>query len=58
MNKIDKKPAWKLRADDFSKSKVHAPQDWRFQMFFEYLVLALVITWHQNVKMKQNLLRL
>ena len=40
MNKIDKKPPWKLRAGDFSKSKVHAPQDWRFQMFFEYLRIS------------------
>lgn len=40
MDKIDKKPSWKLRAEDFSKSKVHAPQDWRFQMFFEYLRIS------------------
>ena len=40
MSKIDKKPSWKLRAGDFSKSKVHAPQDWRFQMFFEYLRIS------------------
>lgn len=40
MSKIDKKPPWKLRAGDFSKSKAHAPQDWRFQMFFEYLRIS------------------
>jgi len=40
MNRIEKKPPWKLRAGDFSKSKVHAPQDWRFQMFFEYLRIS------------------
>ena len=40
MSKIDKKPSWKLRAGDFSKSKAHAPQDWRFQMFFEYLRIS------------------
>ena len=40
MNKIDKKPPWKRRSGDFSKSKAHAPQDWRFQMFFEYLRIS------------------
>lgn len=40
MEKKDKKPPWKLRARDFSQSKLHAPQDWRFQMFFEYLRIS------------------
>ena len=28
---------WQLQASDFTKRRVYAKQDWRFQMFFEYL---------------------
>ena len=31
---------WKLKGPDFSKKKVHAAQDWRFQMLFEYLRIS------------------
>ncbi len=31
---------WKLKGQDFSKKKVHAAQDWRFQMLFEYLRIS------------------
>lgn len=31
---------WHLKARDFGGSKVHAEQDWRFQMFFEYLRIS------------------
>ena len=31
---------WQLHARDFTKKQVYAKQDWRFQMFFEYLRLS------------------
>lgn len=31
---------WHLRASDFDKPKLHAKQDWRFLMFFEYLRIS------------------
>ena len=31
---------WQLKARDFGTKKVHAEQDWRFQMFFEYLRIS------------------
>lgn len=40
---MEKKPIkkpWKLRASDFSMPKIYAEQDWRFQMFFEYLRIS------------------
>lgn len=40
MQSTQNKQAWKLRAGDFSKKSVHAAQDWRFQMFFEYLRIS------------------
>ncbi len=35
----DRKP-WQLKAKDFGTSKVYAEQDWRFQLFFEYLRIS------------------
>jgi len=35
-----KRQAWNLRSGDFSKKSAHAAQDWRFQMFFEYLRIS------------------
>lgn len=40
MEKLSNKPAWKLKASDFSMPKIHAQQDWRFQMLFEYLRIS------------------
>lgn len=40
MHKKPNKQPWSLQAKDFSQSKLHAPQDWRFQMFFEYLRIS------------------
>ena len=31
---------WNLQAKDFNKRKAYAAQDWRFQMFFEYLRIS------------------
>ena len=31
---------WHLKAQDFKKKRVYASQDWRFQMFFEYLRIS------------------
>ena len=31
---------WQLHVRDFTKKQVYAKQDWRFQMFFEYLRLS------------------
>jgi hypothetical protein len=31
---------WNLQAKDFTKKRTYAAQDWRFQMFFEYLRLS------------------
>ncbi|MCX7075409.1 MAG: hypothetical protein NTZ45_01345, partial [Methylococcales bacterium] len=31
---------WHLKAQDFKKKRVYAPQNWRFQMFFEYLRIS------------------
>lgn len=31
---------WHLQPKDFTKKKVYAAQDWRFQMFFQYLRLS------------------
>ncbi len=40
MQNEPKKAPWKLRGGDFSKKKIHAQQDWRFQMLFEYLRIS------------------
>lgn len=31
---------WDLTGNDFTKKRVYAPQNWRFQMFFEYLRIS------------------
>ena len=40
MQPTKKTAPWKLKGQDFSKKKVHAAQDWRFQMLFEYLRIS------------------
>ena len=40
MQNEPKNAPWKLKSRDFSKRKIHAPQDWRFQMLFEYLRIS------------------
>jgi hypothetical protein len=40
MQKDPQKASWRLKASDFSKKTIHAEQDWRFQMFFEYLRIS------------------
>jgi len=40
MQPTKKTAPWKLKGQDFSKKKVHAAQDWRFQMLFEFLRIS------------------
>ncbi|MFZ6755389.1 hypothetical protein ACO0KY_18675 [Undibacterium sp. Dicai25W] len=47
-----KREAWHLKSDDFDRKKRHAKQDWRFQMYFEYLRISpsyLLATQCENV---------
>lgn len=49
-----KKP-WQLRASDFSMPKIYAEQDWRFQMFFEYLRISPSYALANQLKNEQAL---
>jgi len=40
MKPTRKREIWHLKARDFDSGKAHAAQDWRFQMFFEYLRIS------------------
>lgn len=40
MKQRPERQPWQLQAKDFTKKRVYAKQDWRFQMFFEYLRLS------------------
>lgn len=53
-NKSIKKP-WQLRASDFSMPKIYAEQDWRFQMFFEYLRISPSYALANELKNEQAL---
>lgn len=53
-NKPIKKP-WQLRASDFSMPKLYADQDWRFQMFFEYLRISPSYALASELKNEQAL---
>ncbi len=52
--KTIKKP-WQLRASDFSMPKIYAEQDWRFQMFFEYLRISPSYALANELKNEQAL---
>ena len=55
---MDKKPIkkpWQLRASDFSMPKIYADQDWRFQMFFEYLRISPSYALANELKNEQAL---
>ena len=55
---MEKKPIkkpWQLRASDFSMPKIHAEQDWRFQMFFEYLRISPSYALANELKNEQAL---
>jgi hypothetical protein len=49
-----KKP-WQLIASDFSMPKIYADQDWRFQMFFEYLRISPSFALANELKNEQAL---
>lgn len=55
MEKSSNKPAWKLKASDFSMPKKHAQQDWRFQMLFEYLRISPSYTLASQCKDEKEL---
>ena len=40
MKQRPERQSWQLNVKDFTKKRVYAKQDWRFQMFFEYLRLS------------------
>jgi hypothetical protein len=40
MKQRPERQPWQLHAKDFTKKRVYAKQDWRFQMFFEYLRIS------------------
>jgi len=40
MKQRPERQPWQLHVKDFTKKRVYAKQDWRFQMFFEYLRLS------------------
>jgi hypothetical protein len=55
---MEKKPIkkpWQLRASDFSMPKIYADQDWRFQMFFEYLRISPSYALANELKNEQAL---
>lgn len=55
---MEKKPIkkpWQLRATDFSMPKIYAEQDWRFQMFFEYLRISPSYALANELKNEQAL---
>lgn len=55
---MEKKPIkkpWQLRASDFSMPKIYAEQDWRFQMFFEYLRISPSYALANELKNEQAL---
>lgn len=40
MKERPERQPWQLHPKDFTKKRVYAKQDWRFQMFFEYLRIS------------------
>lgn len=40
MKKRPERQPWQLHPKDFTKKRVYAKQDWRFQMYFEYLRIS------------------
>ncbi len=40
MKQRPERQPWQLHPKDFTKKRVYAKQDWRFQMFFEYLRIS------------------
>ena len=58
MKERSERQIWNLKAKDFVKKSVHASQDWRFQMFFEYLRISPSYALAVKINKKELAIRL